>query len=70
MARSKGFRVSVGMHVDSDLRLSFHKILFYFKALLCESIILLCPPHLQSPPYCNTHARPLRNIRLFTDPPF
>jgi len=43
-------------------RLSLHKILFYFKALLWESIILLLPPHLQSLPYCNTIARLLCNI--------
>ena len=27
------------------------------------------PPHLQSLPYCNTIARPFRNIRPLTDPP-
>ena len=47
---------------------------FYFtlklKALLWESIILLLPPpHLQSLPYCNTIARPFRNILPRTDPP-
>jgi len=28
----------------------------------------IAPPHLQSLPYCNTIARPLRNIRPPTDP--
>jgi len=50
--------------------LSLHKILFHSKALLLESIILfLPPPHLQSLPYCNTIARPLRNIRAPADLP-
>jgi len=54
-----------------DARFSLYKILFPFKALMCESIILLCPlPPLQSPSYCNTHARPLRNARPPTDPSF
>ena len=36
----------------------------HFNALLWESIILLLPsPNLQRLPYCNTIARPLRNIR-------
>ena len=52
---------------------SLYKILFHYKAVLCESIILYAPPplssHLQSPPSCNTNARPLRIIRLSTDPP-
>jgi len=30
----------------------------------------IAPPHLQSLPYCNTIARPFRNIRPPTDPPF
>ena len=51
--------------------LSLYKILFHFKALLWESIILLLPsPLLQSLPYCNTIARLSRNIRPPTDPPF
>jgi len=46
------------------MEVSPYKILFYFKTLLWESIILSLPPsHLQSLPYCNTIARPLRNIR-------
>ena len=51
---------------------SLYKILFYFKAPLWESIILVLPPppHLQSLLYCNTIARPLRNIRSPTDPSF
>jgi len=54
-----------------DERFSLYKTLFQFKALVRESIILLLPPpHLQSLPDCNTIARPLRNIRLSTDPPF
>jgi len=60
-------------HSFSVICLSFvslHKILFYFKALLRESIILSLPsPHLQRLPYCNTIGRPLRNIRPATDPP-
>jgi len=50
---------------------SLYKILFHLNALLWESIILLAPPpHLQSLPYSNTIARPLRNIRPSTDPPY
>jgi len=50
--------------------LSLYKILFYFEALLWEIIIRLLPvPHLQSLPYCNTIAQPLRNVRPPTDPP-
>jgi len=46
-------------------------LVFHLKALLWESIMLLCPhPHLRSLPYCNTNARPLRNIRPPTDPSF
>jgi len=40
-----------------------YTILFCFKALLWESIILYCPSHLQCLPYCITIARSLRNIR-------
>jgi len=56
--------------VDPPLCLSLYKIFFPLKAFLWGSI-LLCPPppHLQSLPYCNTIARPLRNIRPPTDPP-
>jgi len=50
-------------------KLSLHKILFHFKVLLWESIILLPPPHLQSLPYCNSIVRPLRNIRPPPLPP-
>jgi len=58
------------IHFSSLFEVSLYTILFYFKALLWESIILLLPPpHLQSLPYCNTIARPLRNIRPATDPP-
>jgi len=32
--------------------------------------LFVAPPHLQSLPYCNTIARPFRNIRPPTDPPF
>ena len=49
---------------------SLYKILFHFKTVVWESIILVLPPHLQSLPYCNTIAGPLRNIRPPTDPPF
>ena len=49
---------------------SLYKILFHCKALLCESTILLRPPHLQSLPYCITIARPLCNIRPPIDPSF
>ena len=50
--------------------MSLYKILFHFKALLWDSILLLMPPpHLQSLPDCNTIARALRNIRPPTDPP-
>jgi len=52
------------------VRLSLHKILFHFKAVLRESSVLSLPsPHLQRLPYCNTSGRPLRNIRPATDPP-
>ena len=47
------------------------KIVFHFKAVLWEFLILLLPsPHQQRLPYCNTISRPLRSIRLATDPPF
>jgi len=59
------------VRLDDDLRLSLYKILFHFKGLLWESIILLLPPlHLQRLPYYNSIARPLGNIRPSTDPPF
>jgi len=52
------------------LPFSLYKILFYFRALLWESIIRLFPlPHLQSLPYCNAIARPLRNGRPPHRPP-
>jgi len=51
-------------------KVGLYMILFYFTALLWESFIRLCPPHLQNLPYCNTIARPLRNVRPPTDPPF
>jgi len=35
-----------------------------------RSVLGLTLTHLQSLPYCNTIARPLRNIRPPTDPPF
>ena len=47
----------------AEVRVGLYTILFHFKALLWEPIILACPPHLQSLPYCNTIARLLRNIR-------
>jgi len=45
-------------------QISLFKILFRFKALLWDSIILLLPPPLPATPilFCNTIARPLRNI--------
>ena len=49
---------------------SLYKILFHFKALFWQSIILLCPSQLKNLPYCITIARPLRNIRPPTDPYF
>jgi len=50
--------------LECVLRISLYKRLFYFKALLWETIILILPPpHLQSLPYCNSIARPLRNLR-------
>ena len=50
--------------------LAFTRYCFASK-LYCESqSSLYCPPHLQSLPYCDTIARPLRNIRPSTDPPF
>jgi len=48
---------------------SLYKILFHFKALFWESIILLLPPPLHNLPYCHTIARPLRNIRPPRRPP-
>ena len=60
--------VVVGMCVGS--RVSLYKILFHFKALLGDSIVFLPPPpHLRSLPYCNTTARPLRNIYPPPTPP-
>jgi len=51
-------------------RVSLYKIVFRFKAFLWESMILsLLPSHLQTLPYHNTIASPLRNIRPPTDPP-
>ena len=56
---------------SEDPHRGLYKILFHFKALWWESIVLLLPPlHLQSLPYCSTIARPLRNIRPPTDPLF
>jgi len=60
---------------QTGLHFSPYKILFYFQALLWESMILLLSPphfHLQSLPYYNTIAvvHPFRNIRPRTDPPF
>jgi len=44
-----------------------YKILFYFEALLWESIILVLPsPRLQRLPYCITSVRPLR---IYAPPP-
>ena len=43
---------------------SHYKILFHFKALLWESIILfIANPSCKAYPDCNIIARPLRNIR-------
>jgi len=45
------------------------KIMFHFKALLWESIIvLLPPPTCKAYPPCNAIASPFRNIRPPTDP--
>ena len=46
---------------------SRYKIVFHFKALLWESIILYCHPQLQRLPYCNITVRPVRNIRPPTE---
>jgi len=64
-ARARRATLSGGISIRRWLSLYVYKILFHCKAFLCESIIiLLLPPHqLQSLPYCNTIARPLRNIR-------
>jgi len=60
---------SLNVIFRTSRRLSLYKILFFFKALLWKSSILLVPPpQLQSLPYCNTVARPLRDIRPPTDP--
>jgi len=48
--------------------LSLNKILFHFKAIVWESYHPLSL-HMQSLPFCNTIARPLRNIRPPTDRP-
>jgi len=58
-------------HMNTHIApLSLYKILFHFKALLWESIILsLLSPQLQRLPYCITIVRPLRNIRPATDAP-
>jgi len=42
--------------------LAFERYCFNFKLLWVAIILLLLPPHLQSLPYCNTIAGPLRNI--------
>jgi len=56
---------------EEEVSVGLYKIVFQFKALLWKSIILLLPPpHLQSLPYRNTIARPLRSIRPPIDPPF
>jgi len=48
---------------------SLLKIVCYFKAVSCKSIILSLPsPHLQRLSYCNPIVRSLRNIRPVTDP--
>jgi len=41
---------------------SLYKKLFHFKAFLFEAILRFPPPPLQSLPYSNTIARPLRNV--------
>jgi len=56
--------------LNTGLGISLYKILFHFKTIVWESIILvLPPPHLQSLPYCNNIAGPLRNIRPPHRPP-
>jgi len=55
----------------TGLVVSLYTILFHFRAVLWESIILLLPPpNLQRLPYCTTIVRPLRNMRPGTDLPF
>jgi len=54
----------------SLLRVRLYKILFHLKALWWRYPPFIAPPHLQRLPYCNTIARPLRNIGPATDPPF
>jgi len=56
-------RASFACREPTTTGLSLYKILFHFEPSLWESIIRVCPPHLQRLPYCNTNARPLRNIR-------
>jgi len=52
-------------------QLSLYKIWFHFKAVLRSLSSFYChAPHLRRLPWCNTIARPLRNIRPDTDPPF
>ena len=49
----------------------FIYIYIYIHICIHASIILLLPsPYSQRLPYCNTIARPLRNIRSVTDPPY
>ena len=58
-------------NVADGWALSFTRYCFTSEVFVHESILLsLAPSHLHYPHYCNTIARPLRNIRPATDPPF
>jgi len=50
-------------------RLAFTRCCFTSKIIVGVNYPSTAPSHLQSLPYCNTIARPLRNIRPATDPP-
>jgi len=66
----KPLRPRSRFHATGSTNLGLYKILFYFEAFVQESIIMLCPPHLHCPHFCNTVARLLPKIRRPPQPPF
>jgi len=65
-ARSRPARSATGHR--SRTRAAFTRYCFTSKLYCGSPSSFYRPPHLQSLPYCNTIARPLRNIRPPTDP--
>jgi len=57
-------------HPIPSPRLGLYKIFVHFEAVVPEWFLPLAPPHLHCPPYCNTLARLLRNVRTPPRPSF